>query len=232
MRTKALILSAALCAISAASTLAQVYSINVVGYMSVTVTNNYALIANQLTDLQLNYATNHVAPASVPQGTQISKFNPTTGGYATLTRQTNSAGTPIWTGTTTALAMTIEPGAGVFVKKAPSLGAAPMTITFVGEVMQNTLVNPLTTGYDIYSSMVPQVGGVKTVHEYPALHGDQVFRFIPSSGAYQTRTFQTNVVGFPDGVWNPSEPVIGVGEAFWVKTLYPNRDWVRNFTVQ
>jgi len=213
MRTKALILSAIVCAGGLVSAVAQnVYSVNVVGYTTVTVTNAYVLLANQLDDGAGNAVTNHIPTAT--QGTQVFKYNPLTGGYATLTRLPTS-----WSGATT---MTMAPGEGVFFKKATSVGS--QTLTFVGEVMQGELHNPVTLGYDIYSAMVPQVGGISTVHGYPAQQGDQVFRFLPASGGYQTFTRG------PTTWLGAGEPVLQVNEAVWIKAAAA-KDWVRTFTV-
>lgn len=202
-----------ICAGSLVSAVAQnVYSVNVVGYTTITVTNAYVLIANQLDDGAGNYATNVVPTAAT--GTQIFKFNPATGAYLTLTRTTPT----LWSGVTS---VTMAPGEGIFFKKPPA--SASVTLTFVGEVMQGTLVNPVTTGYDIYSPMVPQQGGITTVHGYPAANGDQVFRWNPVTSGYQSFTYT-------GGRWL-TEPVIAVNEAVWIKNLGAAKDWTRTFTV-
>jgi hypothetical protein len=186
--------------------------VNVVGYTTVTVTNAYVLIANQLDDGAGNYATNHIPTA--PTGVILYKYNPATSSYTSLTRIPSG-----WTGTTT---MTLAPGEGVFVKK--QAGATPLTLTFVGEVLQGELHNPVTQGYDIYSAMVPQQGGIQAVHNYIPINGDQVFRFRPTTGTYTTYTRG------PVGWLPPGEPVLEVNEAVWIKSNSA-KDWARTFTV-
>jgi hypothetical protein len=118
--------------------------------------------------------------------------------------------------------MTLAPGEGVFLKKSPT--SPSLTITFVGEVMQGTLVNPVALGYDIYSAMVPQQGGITTVHNYPPTTGDQVYRWNPASGGYIPFT------RLATGAWIPSEPVLAVNEAVWIKANAV-KNWTRDFTV-
>lgn len=192
-----------------------VYSVNVVGYTTVTITNAYVLIANQLDDNAGNYLTNHLPTA--PTGTQIFKFDPAQGAYVTATRLATA-----WSGS--GAGMSIAPGEGVFVKKPPAQSS--ITLTFVGEVMQGELHNPVSPGFDIYSPMVPQQGGLTSVHGYPQTAGDQAFLYNPVLGAYTTKT-----VG-GTGSWIGGEPVINVNQAIWIKNNTPStKDWVRNFTV-
>lgn len=194
-----------------------VYSVNVVGYTTVTITNAYVMIANQLNDNAGNYLTNHLPTA--PTGTQIFKFDPTAGAYAIATRLATA-----WSGP--GAGMTIAPGEGVFVRKPPA--QASITLTFVGEVMQGDLVNPVTPGYDIYSPMVPQQGGLTSVHGYPQTAGDQCLIFNPILGAYTTKT----VNNATPPAWIGGEPVINVNQAVWIKNNTANiKQWLRSFTV-
>jgi len=198
-----------------ASSFAQnVYSVNVVGYVNLTLTSEYSLVANQLDNGNGNLAVEVIPTA--PIGTVIYKFNPATSTYATLTRIPTG-----WLPATST--MTIAPGEGVFIKKPAS--ASQIDLTFVGEVMQDTLVNPVVIGFDIYSAMVPQAGGLVTVHEYPGTAGDIVYRFNSATGLYQ------NFTRLPTGSWIPSEPSVEVGEAFFLKSNVA-KDWTRVFTVQ
>jgi len=223
MRTKALILSAVFCAMGAVSVLAQnVYSVNVVGYTTVTITNAYALIANQLTDNAGDLATNHIPTAAT--GTIIYKYNPSTGIYASITRIPTG-----WQGATT---MTLAPGEGVFVKKPTA--APSLTLTFVGEVMQTSthgdagMNNAVLAGYDIYSAIVPQAGGITTVHQYPVpptSGSDQVFKYNPALGTYLPYSYSSTGTR-----WLPTEPQLAVNEAFWIRAANA-KDWIRTFDV-
>jgi hypothetical protein len=212
MRTKTLLCLAALAA-GAATSMAQsnVYSLNVVGYINVTVpANGFALIANQLN------TTNNTIGALIPtasDGAQFFKYN---AGYTAYTYDGLSAA---WTPDGNA---TLNPGEGGFFKNNT---ASAVTLTFVGEVMQGSLTNTLPKGYAIRSSIVPQAGTL-TALGVPGEDGDQVFTY---NAGYTTYTY--------DGLsaaWTPSEPTIAVGQSFFIKksTTSVTNVWIRNFTVQ
>lgn len=213
MRTKALLAAAAFAAGLATSWAQNVYSLNVVGYYNVTVpANSFALIANQLNTT--NNTLNSLLP-SVPDGTQIFKW--------TGTAFTVSTFEDPGTGGEWSQNLTLNPGEGAFIRNnSPS----PMTITFVGEVLQGALSNPIPAGYSILSSMVPQAGPVSSVLGLPAADGDQLFRW--TGAGYSVATYEDPGGG---GEWSPSEPNVGVGEAFFIRKGAA-ATWVRNFTVQ
>jgi hypothetical protein len=209
MRTKTLILSALLC-IAASPLFAQtnVYSVNAVGYVQQPLQPGvFAMIANPLNTT--NNTLVSLMP-SMPNGTVIYKWNGT--GYASST---------FLFGSWTQPSFTLNPGEGCFIKLG---GAAPVTNTWVGEVLQGNLTNNIPTGFSILSSMVPQTAdvtalGLTTV----AANGDTVYRYdIPSQG-YTSATYLF-------GSWNPAPPTINVGEAFFFKGSAP-KSWVRSFSV-
>jgi hypothetical protein len=214
MRTKTLLLTAMLGVAGIVSSYAQnVYSVNVVGYHTVTIVNDYDMFANQMDDGAGNLAVNLIPTA--PIGTIIYKYNPVSGGYATLTRIPTG-----WLPATST--MTLAPGEGAWVKKPVS--SPTLTFTFTGEVLEGDLTNPIGVGYDIYSAMVPQEGGIVSIHGYTASTGDIVYEFLPASGGYRNYTY------LPTGSWIPSEPVLKVGQAFWIKSNAA-KNWDRSFTV-
>lgn len=194
-----------------------VYSINVVGYINLDLTSEFTMVANQLDNGTGNRVADLIPTA--PVGTVVYKYNPDTSAYASLTRVGTSWLPP-------ASPMTLAPGEGVFIKKPAS--AASISLTFVGEVLQGTLVNPVVGQvggkFDIYSSIVPQAGLLVTDLGYTPTSGDVVYRLQPG-GAYLNSTF------LPSGIWLPSQPSVNVGQAFWIKSNV-NKDWTRDFTVQ
>jgi len=211
MRTKALLVAAAFAAGLATSMAQNVYSLNVVGYYNVTVpANGFALIANQL-----NTTNNTLAGLlpSVPEGTVVYK----------------------WTGTTFAIStfeegewnqnFTLNLGEGAFIKN--PLPTSPLTITFVGDVLQGSLTNPIPVGFSIRSSMVPQAGGVSSVLRLPVANNDTVYRWTGSTYAIST----WEEIGPGQGDWSAGEPTVQVGEAFFVRKNAPAQ-WIRSFTVQ
>jgi hypothetical protein len=216
MRTKLLLLTAAVGAAGVTSSMAQVFSVNAVGYVNKTIpANGFALVSNPL-----NAADNSIDKlfAGVPAGTQVYVY--TVGkGYTvgTFDDLDNSFGT---VGTTK-----LEPGQGVFVRN-PT--ATPLTITFVGEVMQGTLTVPMVAGLQIVSSKVPQAGTPAEL-SFPnkaaqgLTAGDQLYKF----GADQKYTVAT----FDDLDDNWDKPVtFDVGEAVFVKLAKPVT-WTRQFSV-
>jgi hypothetical protein len=112
------------------------------------------------------------------------------------------------------------PGEGGFVR---NFAGTPMTITFVGEVMQGNLTNNVPNAYSIRSSQVPQAGAITTTLLYAPNGGDQVFKY---NNGYTTFTFDAD-----DLVWVPSEPSFNVGEAFFSRRFGAGDNWVRKFTV-
>lgn len=217
MKRKALLTVAALCAASAFTLQAAVYSVNVVGYVNKTIAaGDFALLANPL-----NQPTNTIGLIlpDVPVNTVVYKY--VGGGFSQITKRL-IGGQPRWTGGT-ADATTLNPGEAFFIKNA---GAEPMTITFVGEVIQGTgLTIPLAEGYNMVGSLVPVDGGITTVHGLNPTVNDQVLKYV--AGGYSQFTYR--LVG-GSGRWTASEPSIGVGEGFWYKATAAG-NWTRDFTV-
>ena len=210
MRTKTLLLTAALSAAGIATSMAQVYSVNAVGYVNTPLVAGYNLISNPLNNTANNGNVISSLFATLPAGAQIFKFNGT---------RYDSAEVDAFTGEVTgpAASMAVAPGEGVFVRV-----DAAATITFVGDVPQGTLNNSIPAGFSIRSSQVPQAG-TATVLQFPAAEGDQIFVFNEATQKYATSTFTF-------GAWDPSEPSIDVGEAVFVRTD-ATKVWTRIFSV-
>jgi hypothetical protein len=211
MRTKALILTAAVGAMSIASSMAQVYSVNAVGYINITCNPGFNLIVNQLTP-----AVNELQALipNPPPGTQIYKYS---GGNYTLA--TFDEFDLNWGPQAT---LSLDLGGGFWINVPPG---SPTTITFVGEVPQGTLTTPTPLGFNLVGSKVPQAGPVDTLG-LTAGAGDQIYRFA-NPGGYTLFTFDEF-----DLAWTPSIPSVGVGEAFWlVRAPGSPANWTRTFTV-
>jgi len=215
MRTKTLLLTAALSAAGIATSMAQVYSVNAVGYVNTPLVKGYNLISNPLNNTAANGNQIQNLFASLPPGSQIFKFNGTRYDLADVDILGGGISGP-------AATMTVLPGEGVFVF-VPSDAPANSTITFVGEVMQGTaLSTPVPAGFSIKSSQVPQQG-TATALNFPAGEGDQIFVFNEATQRYAT-------FGFNLGAWD-TEPTIDVGEAVFVNNVSGAKNWTRNFTV-
>lgn len=188
MRTKTLALSAVLGALGTASLVAQtnVYSLNAVGYINVTMPPGYSIITCPLicgTDTEyastyggnpvtndlnvvLNNDNGQYARAIVLQFINGGAFGNADSG------QTAAAGGG-WAGASSLPAgpwgaagqsdigqgVSLLPGQAVFFHNPNSLnGGASMSATFVGTVPQGSLTNVLVPGYNLVGSMVPASG--------------------------------------------------------------------------
>ncbi len=211
MRTKLLLLSAAVGAVGLVAANAQtVYSVNSVGYVNLTLPVGFSMIANPLDAGAGNNTVGALLdPAKFTEGTTIYKFNPVTSSY-TL----NVVDFGAWT----LPDMTLSPGEGVFI----NVLSASVTATFVGEVPQGPLSQALPSGFSIQASQVPQEGQLDTVLGFPAVDGDVVYLFDNGSGAYTIHAFDF-------GDWS-TPPVPSVGESFFVNKISA-ANWTRTFSV-
>jgi hypothetical protein len=185
----------------------QVFSVNAVGFVNVVVPPKFSMIANPL-----NAPTNTI-PALfagvAPDGTTIYKFDGTS--YSVNTLDLGEWGIPT---------QTLLPGEGAFILNP---GTTPFTVTFVGEVMQGSLSNPLPANFSIKSSQVPQSAALATVLGFPAADGDTIYQFVSASQNYVIHTLDL-------GEWGGGEPVPAVGESFFVKKVAAG-NWTRTFSV-
>jgi hypothetical protein len=210
MRTKTLLVAAAAIAVGLTSSMAQVYSQNVVGYVNIPLgANQKLIIANQLNTT--NNTIGSLLPNAVP-GSILSKFN---AGFSSYVFDDADL---VWTPDGNA---TLNPGEAAFYQS-PSA----TTLTFVGEVRQGSLTNALPPGIKVLrSSIVPQGGAITTALGLPGEGGDILNVF--SAG------FNSFVFDDADLIWTPSEPNIAVGQGFFYQksSLGTVSNWVRNFTV-
>jgi len=210
MKTKALLAAGLIMAASAASSLAQtVYSVNAVGFVNINFPPGFSLACNPLEG-----ATNTVAVLfpSVPNGTSVFKFDSAQGQYTGTTFLFGNWGNP---------SFSLVPGEGFFFKNP---GATTITNTFVGNVKQGTLATPLSAGFTLVGSQVPQSGLVTTDLGLPIGNAESVFKFDATTQQYTGATFLF-------GNWGGSgEPTISVGEGFFVKKN-ASASWTRTFSV-
>jgi hypothetical protein len=211
MRTKTLAVTAALGLAGIATSLAQVYSVNTVGYINLTLNQNFNLIANQLDNKQGNTIPQLFGTA-VPDGTIVYGYaNP--GGFSTETLDFGLWGPEPH--------LTAPPGSAIFVRIPP--GSPATTVTMVGEVMQgNPLTIPLKVGFNAVASMVPQAGKLVADLKYTPADGDIVYQYKNATG-YDTKTYEF-------GEWTGGEPDLAVGEGIFIKSV-DAKSWNRNFTI-
>jgi hypothetical protein len=201
-----------------------VYSVNAVGYVNTTVPKKqFAMISNPL-----NAPTNTVNAllgGQVPDTFQVYIYIPKAGYTNTLTYDAvldNSFGPD-------GDKFTIVPGGGAFVRN-PSTN--DVTITFVGEVPQGPLKVDLFPGFQIVSSPVPQQDTPSKLG-LTGEDGDAIYQWnLPENpNAYEVSAW--DVLSEPPKFASSrtqQEPVIHVGEAFWL--LKKNAgSWTRTFSV-
>ncbi len=207
MKTKALILAGLVSLAGVVASQAQtVYSVNIVGYVNLTIQPGFSMISNPLQGQSTSIPTLIPAP---PEGTSVFKFNPATGGYS-VAQFVDGA----WEGS----AVTLAPGEGVFIRNS---SASAFTLTFTGEVVQSSSV-ALPQGFSIASSVLPQSGSLSSQLQFPVTEGDAVYFYNPNTGGY-------SIFNYIDGAWEPTEPVAQAGQAFFLRKSAA-RNWVRNFT--
>jgi hypothetical protein len=217
MRTKTLLLAAVLSAAGVASSMAQVYSVNAVGYINVNLAVGYTLIANQLNasptnSLEVIFGTN-----SLGAGDTVFKFNGITFDSAIYA----GGGTFIYSGNPFGLA----PGEGAFVQTTTA-----KTVTFVGEVPQGTaLLLNMPAGYSIVSSVVPQSLPLGDIG-FPVQAGDTVFFYTGTGFDSWIAADATAQVWLPSNPNGPAKPTPAVGQSFFVQRGAA-APWTRDFSV-
>lgn len=209
MRTQLILTTAALGVASSLGAFAQVYSVNAVGYINVSVpARSFVLMANQL-----NAGGNTVAEVlpAVPEGTIVFKYSQA-GGFGA-----NSFEFGEWANA----AQVVGPGEGFFIQ---NNSAAAVTVTLVGEVPQGALSTALANGLNLVSSKVPQAGKLVADLKFPAVEGDVIFQWNATSQSYAAAN------GFEFGEWAGGEPNIAVAEGFFVQKNGAGT-WSRDFSV-
>jgi hypothetical protein len=215
MKRTLVLAAVALAGVFTASAQSNVYSLNIVGYVNRPIqgNDNFTLIANPLSAATNTY--DGVLKATLPTGWQIQRWNGS--GFLTTTRTGFGTG---WS-PTTAGTNSFGPGEAVFVK-APA-AAAPLTNTFVGNVMTGSFTNSIGTGFSLVGNIIADGGAVTNLNYIPPT-GSQIQRWKEDGiGGYTTFT----KTGFGIG-WSPSVPTIDVGQGFFISTTTPF-NWVRTF---
>ena len=200
--------------------MAQVYSVNAVGYINKTIYPGFNLIANQL--IQSNTTLQALIP-NPPADTLVYKFTP---GSGFQIRQFDAT-----FGWDLDPDLNLTPGSGIFVKNPSNVVGGPaFTITFVGDVPTGSQSVPIVNGLNLIASIIPQAGLISTQLLFPAEADDQVFQFVNTGatlgGFLSTKQYDSGLGWDIDG-----EPNISVGEAFWLNSAGTHAPWVRTFTV-
>jgi hypothetical protein len=245
MRTKTLLLTGALTALSSAALMAQtnVYSLNAVGYINVTAYPGFTIIADQLIGATNNQIVNLFpnGPGSATEGAYdgltIYKFS---GGAYTSDVGDSQLGQGT-TGWDSGGVITLNPGEAAWIHNNRSTN---FTLTFVGTVPTGTLSETINgpNQFNLISSIVPQGGDLVTNMGLTNFNiGDQVYVYNYNAagtvGTYTTYTSDSPGFGISTsylGEWDaPGDPQVAVGQGFWYHTGATGATftWTRTFSV-
>jgi hypothetical protein len=205
MKIKNILLGALLGAGLATTASAQVYSQNVVGYVTVSLTNGYNLIANQLDSdgTGTNNTVGSIIGSSLPLNTMVYKWTGT--GWDPTQYKKNGLGasaTTNWTDPT----YTINPGEAFMVDMPVNTN-----FTFAGNVLQGTNVVGLPLGYTLMSSRYPVTVDLTTNYA-PALN-DEIMIWNTSTNGWVPYIYKKSGLGATATTnWVPPLPPIQVGD--------------------
>lgn len=241
MRTKTLLTVAAALAAGVVASQAQsnVYSLNVVGYINLTLKPGYNLITAQLKDTANPTGPINAILTNAPALADGSTFFGWDEGAQGFTGSANwvsaASGGPAWYNADySALAPDVATrGKAYFINNA---GAADATLTLVGEVPQGSDAGSVPNNYGFLGDYVPTSQEIKT-NGFPIVDGATLFTYDSVAQGY---TGALNGVGAGSGgpAWynaDFSAEVLfapAVGQGFVHNTTAGSAPWTRNFTVQ
>jgi hypothetical protein len=245
MRTRTMILSALLGGLGSVSVMAQtnVYSLNAVGYINVTVQPGFNIITCPLIETPdntvgtvLNNSTGALTGSSVyfwfPTATPPAYSEDNARTVGTLKGQTTNPDGWSFDGTNVA-----APGTGFWFDSAAS---SNITLTFVGTVPTGPITNTLVPGFNLVGSVVPMSGDIVT-NPISALTnytiGDVVYTYnssnTPVYAEYTSVPANSKAGGHGYlGEWTSfGDPVVpNVGQGFWYDAS-ATVNWVEDYSV-
>lgn len=219
MRTKTTLVAAAILAAGLASSMAQanVYSLNVVGYVNTSYAPGFNAAANPLVGSPDNTLNSVLSGSGVPDNTIVFTWDTVLQDFSPVL-PTYVAGTGTWS-----VNVPVIQGQGFFV-----LAPSAFTHTWVGEVKQTTTTTPIAPGFNGIASPAPLGGPLSTVlAEMSPNDNDLAFQW--NTVTQDFGTISTYIAG--SSSWSP----VGnfqVGEGiFYLSTRGTTVNWVRTFTV-
>jgi hypothetical protein len=220
MRTKTLLLTAALGLASAATSMAQaVYSLNVVGYINLTLKPGFNLIANQLKASPDNKL-DTILPAA-PLLSAVYKFSTVSQNFTIELSDGSNWFTPEGNPGT----ITLAPGEGAFYFNPDP---ANQVKTLVGEVQQGSSTVTMKPGFNLVSTVVPQELSLTLANGFPQ---ELLAQYMP----YNTTTQAFDLIindgtGWftPEGAPVDAKPKVGEGW-FYFNPTAGNQLWTRTF---
>jgi hypothetical protein len=207
MRTKTLLAAAAVIAAGAVTSLAQssnVYSQNIVGYVTQVYPAGFSMIA---TPLKTTNNTVVEIITGLPAGGSVYKFS-----AGSFSGANTYFGGGFWGDGT----MTLPPGQGYFVRS-----STPWTNTFVGEVVKDS-TNVLIAGFNLVGSAYPMAGAIDTNLSLVPVAGDGVYVYTNGMGYAGVNTY------FGGGFWGGGNPQLSVAQGVFYKSVGAN-NWIQHF---
>ncbi|MCH2592422.1 MAG: Ig-like domain-containing protein [Pedosphaera sp.] len=171
------------------------YSKNAIGFARVTYPKGKSLIANPLDREDGNTVANLFA--SLPEGSSLAKLDEASGELVVNVFEGGAWADP---------AMVLKPGEGAVFDNA---GEGQIAIEYFGVALQGDLDSAIPARAVFRSAITPLEGGISTVLGLPTAEGLQVQLLDNDSSSYVTHTYTADA-------WQPSEPVIALGQAFRV----------------
>jgi len=215
--------------------MAQVYSLNAVGYINTIIPPGFSIFANQL-----NTTNNNISPMLDSQflggafdGVQIYKFK-NGSGFTTIT--VDSLNDPFPYDQTVATNTTLNPGEAAFIHNPYTTN---LTITFVGTVLTGTVNTTNGVGFNLASDPIPKAGRLTTDLGMPEVDGSQIYIFNltninqgPAGYAiYSGDSLNTPPYDLGGSTGTNKEPAVVVGEGYWYKAVNTPFIWSQNFSV-
>lgn len=194
-----------------------VYSLNVVGYINLTIVPGLNCVANQLDadGTGTNNTLTNIFGSSLNPGSTVYKFvNGTPNAYTYS--HGNFGG---------AAGVSLNPGEGCFVY---STASSNITVTTVGQVLQGTWTNNLTPPLTLVSSIAPLSGTIDSTGNgglgYVPAPGDTLYIWdnTLTPPGYDAYTYSHGHFG--------TDPILQPGEGLFIDS--GNTAWTNTFTVQ
>lgn len=211
MKTKVLLVGAALAVTAVTASADTIYSSNVVGYVNLDLVPGWNMIANPL-DAGVN--TLEALIQGVPDGTSVMKFKD--GGFTALS--TYDELFEEW-----GVNYEINPGEGFFINVSEAT-----TVTFVGEVKAGNHTVTIPAGWSMVGSPTPVAGTLAAIGFVgPVVEdGDSVMAWNPAAQAYTPMNSYDELFeewGF--------DQTVDVGGAFFVNKASAST-WTRAFEIK
>ncbi len=221
MRTKTLLIAAAALAVGIASSMAQTYSQNIVGYVNTPILAGYNLLVAPLSPNSTNNA-EAVLP-SLASGDQLLVWN----GVGYNVDYFNASGDWFNGVTFDPIAQPVLlPGQGFFYQNNGSL----KTNTFVGTVTSSNTV-ALAGGYSLVGSTAPIGGSIESTNfNIPFASGDQVL--VWNGVGYNVDYFNAAGDWFNGVTFDPiAVPTLSLSQGIFYQNNGGTKNWIENVIV-